>query len=221
MDLNMMMREQARAGLQAQLDRAVTDGDTAAATKIADDIAKLALSTAPKALAYGADDIKAEMDKLPWFGVDAKKSARAMELGKHMDPKKFASAELFAAALVKAVEDDMKPASTAAADDGDDEEAEEDEETEDDEEDEKKPAPRRKRTDGPRDGDNPGGSGTRAASRGPWTKMSDAPADVQKEIKRSEGKFLSSNASKEQRETFVKKALESHYQTHQRNKGKR
>lgn len=218
MDLNMMMREQARAGLQAALDTAVTNGDTAAATKAADDIAKLAVQSAPKAPPYGDAEIRAELNKLDWFGVDPKKSGRVIALGKDMDPKKFSSAEAFAAALVKAVDEEFKPAGGAAAGEGDEEE--------DDEEKaaaiaaaaagKEKPAARR--TDGPREGDT--GTSVRRTS-GPWTKLGDAPADIQKEVKRQADKFVSASATKEQREGFIKNALESHYAQHQRNKGKK
>lgn len=218
MDLNMMMREQARAGLQLALDTAVTNGDTAAATKAADDIAKLAVQSAPKAPPYGDAEIRAELNKLDWFGVDPKKSGRVIALGKDMDPKKFSSAEAFAAALVKAVDEEFKPAGGTAAGEGDEEE--------DDEEKaaaiaaaaagKEKPAARR--TDGPREGDT--GTAVRRTT-GPWTKLGDAPADIQKEVKRQADKFVSASATKEQREGFIKSALESHYAQHQRSKGKK
>lgn len=213
MDLNMLMREQARSGLQTQLDTAVTNGDTAAATKIADDIAKLAMQTAPKAPPFGSDDIKAELNKLDWFGTDPKKSGRAMELGKHMDPKKFSTAEAFAAALVKAVDAEFAPAGSGKEDadePGDDEPGDDD-----------KPAEKvaKRKTDGP--GDNDTGARTTRKTTGPWAKMADAPADVQKEIKRTADKFVSASAPKEQREKFIAKALESHYATHLRKAGKK
>lgn len=210
-----MMREQARNGLQAQLNEAVTNGDTAAATKIANDIAALAVQSAPKAPPFGDAEIRAELDKQPWFGTDPKRSAKAVEFGKTMDPKKFATAEAFTAAIVKAVDEEFKPAGTAPP-------PEEDDEPEDDEDaDDKKAAGEKKprRTDGPSDAD-AGARGTRRTS-GPWTKITDAPAEVQKEIRRSADKFVSSNAPKEQREKFISKALESHYATAQRNKGKK
>jgi hypothetical protein len=213
MDLNMMMREQARNGLQTALDAAVTNGDTAEAKKVADQIAALAVSSAPKAPPYGNDEVKAELNKLDWFGVDPKKSARAIELGKHMDLKKFATAELFAAALVKAVEDEGKPASQAAGTDDEEDEKEDDE----------KPAVgenKPRRTDGPGEGDANQRSNLRRTS-GPWAKLSDAPADIQKEIKRSADKFVSVNAPKEQRESYIKRALESHHAIYQRTKGKK
>ena len=213
MDLNVMMREQARNGLQTQLDVAVTNGDTEAARKIAKDIAALEVATAPKTAPYGNDEIKAELNKLDWFGVDPAKSARAIELGKHMDLKKFATPELFAAALVKAVENDGKTAPAAAS-----AENEEDDEEDDKTADKEKPAVRR--TDGPGEGDASNRT-MRRTSSGPWAKLADAPADIQKEIKRSADKFVSSNAPKEQREAFITKALESHYGVYQRNKGKK
>ena len=199
-DLNVMMREQAVAGLNLQLDAAVTAGDTAAARKISDDLAKLAVSTAPKAPPYGDAEIRAELSKLDWFGVD---------------PKKFSSAEAFAAALVKAVEEEFKPAGKVDAD-----EEEEDEEDEDGDDAAKEAAAAarkaKRKTDGPGEGDT-----LRAAPRrtsGPWTKLSDAPADIQKDVKRQADKFVAASAPKEQREKFIASALGSHYAAHQRNK---
>lgn len=225
-DLNTMMRDQARAGLQAQLDTAVTGGDVEAARKITDQIAKLDVQTAPKAPPYGDAEIRTHLDKLPWFGTDPKKSQKAVELGKNLDPKKFPTAEAFAAAIAKAVDDEFKPATAPKKDeeeDGDDEEGEEDGDGEEDEEGkDKKPEKKPRRTDGPGAGDATGGRARRAS--GPWTKLSDAPRDVQAEIKRSADKFVTPNAPKERREEFVKRALESHYAQHQRavgNKGKK
>jgi hypothetical protein len=213
MDLNMMMREQARSGLQTQLDAAVTNGDTAQARKLADDIAKLDVATAPKpAVGYGDAEIRAELNKLDWFGTDPKKSAKAVEFGKTMDPKKFATAEAFAAAIVKAVDEEFKPAGSTAP-------KEEDEEDPDGGEGEGKPAPKKRATDGPGENDRGPGTGRRTSS-GPWAKLSDAPADIQKEIKRQADKFVPANAKKETRDGYISKALESHYREHQR-KGKK
>jgi len=216
MDLNMMMREQARNGLQAQLDAAVTNGDTEAARKVAKDIAALEVSTAPKSAPYGSEDIKAELNKQDWFGVDPKKSAKAMEFGKTMDLAKFPTAAAFAAAVVKAVDEEFKPAK-AADDAGEGDDGEGDDDTEKPEGKEKAAV---RRTDAPGEGDATQRTVRRATS-GPWTKMADAPADIQKEIKRSADRFVSAKAPKEQRESFIAKALESHYQTHQRNKAKK
>jgi hypothetical protein len=213
-DLNVMMREQARAGLQTALDAAVTNGDTAAATKIAEDIAKLAVQSAPKAPPYGDVEIRAELEKAPWFGIDPKKSAKAVEFGKTMNPKKFATAETFAAALIKAVDEEFKPAAAEV-----EEEAETETEEEAETEGEKKPVKKRA-TDAPGEGDALGNRSATNRRTGPWTKLADAPADVQKEIRRTADKFVSSTAPKEQREKFIAHALESHYATHVR-KGKK
>ena len=51
--------------------------------------------------------------------------------------------------------------------------------------------------------------------------MTDAPADVQKEIKRQAEKFVSSSAPKEQRDKFITLAVGSQYAAHQRAKGKK
>ena len=216
-DLNVMMREQARAGLQTQLDAAVTNGDTAAATKIAEDIAKLAVQSAPKAPPYGDVEIRAELEKAPWFGIDPKKSAKAVEFGKTMNPKKFATAEAFAAALIKAVDEEFKPAAADPdpADDPEDDPADDPAEAD-------PPAGKKKRaTDAPGEGDALGSRTATNRRTGPWTKLTDAPADVQKEIRRTADKFVSSTAPKEQREKFIANALESHYATHLRTRGNR
>lgn len=225
-DLNTMMREQARMGIQTQMDAAVAEGNAEKVRKLAKDLADFEVAAAPAKVmgAYGADDVKAELSKLPWFGVDPVKSARVMDLGKHMDFKKFANAAAFTEALVKAVENDGKAAPAAGTSEPPENETDEEREAREAEEAEAAEAaaagkPRRK-TDGPNEGDR-GTGNTRRASAGPWTKMSDAPAAVQAEIRRTEGKFVSANATKEQREAFQRNALASHYQVHLRNKGKK
>lgn len=216
MDLNMMMRDQARNGLQAALDVAVNNGDTEAARKAAKDLAALEVSAAPKAPPFSGDDVKAEMSKLDWFGVDPKKSAKAMEFGKTMDLAKFPTAAAFAAAVVKAVDEEFKPADTTGTDPEEDPDADPENDKDKVTDGEKKP----RRTDGPREGDTNNRTARRAAT-GPWLKLSDAPADIQKEIKRQADKFVSATAPKEKREGFITKALESHYNASQRNKGKK
>lgn len=220
-DLNTMLREHARTGLQTQLDAAVTNGDTAAATKIADEIAKLAVSTAPKAPPYGDAEIRAELNKLDWFGVDPKKSGRVLALGRDMDPKKFPDAVAFAAALVKAVDEELKPAGRAVEEPEEEEDEAPEGETAEEKETREKAAAKKpaRRTDGPGEGD-AGVRSRNARSTGPWVKMSDAPGDVQREITRSMNKFLSSNASEDQKKSFRAKALESHYNAAQQKKGK-
>lgn len=228
-DLNTMMRQQALGGLHTQLDAAVTNGDTEAARKISDDIAKLTLQTAPKAPPFGQAEITAELDKHAWFGVDPKKSAKAVELGKTMDPKKFATAAAFAEALVKAVEDDgaLPPKKEEPPEDETDEEREA-RETEEAEAAERflsqhSAKKGQRKTDAPGEGDALSRGAPRARS-GPWTKLSEAPADVQKEINRQADKFVpkgkDDKANKEAREKFVTRALESSYAMHQR-KGKK
>lgn len=226
-DLNVMMKEHARAGLQVQLDAAVTNGDTEAARKITDQIAQLAVQTAPKAPAYGDAEIKAALEsKADWFGIDPRKSGAAIRLGKDMNPKKFATAEAFAEALIKAVDEEFKPAGSAAPAAGDPPENETDEEREEREAAEAEAAeaaaaaPKKpRRTDGP--GTEEAAGRVVRRTTGPWAKLSDAPSDVQKEIRRSADKFVSSSAPKENREKFIAKALESHYAAFQRNKGKK
>lgn len=216
-----MLLEHAKSGLQAELDTAVTNGDTEAARNAADKIAKLETAAAPRPPAgFGDAEIRAELNKLPWFGVDPKKSGKTIELGKTMDPKKFGTAAEFAAALVKAVDEDLKPAGTVKErpenETEEEREAREKEEAAAAEADKNKNKPRA--SDGPTDGD-ASGTRTRRASSGPWVKMSDAPADVQKEINRTADKFAPK--TKEGREKFVTKALEAHYTKAQIAKGKK
>lgn len=213
-DLNTMLREHARTGLQTQLDAAVTNGDTDAARKITADIAKLEIQLQPKAPPFGDAEIRAAIDaKAEWFGVDPKRSAKAMEFGKTMNPGKFATAEAFADAVIKAVDEEFKPAGKAAPAAGDGEDEPDDEEDDDGEGDgktEKKP----KRTDAPGEAD--AGRGSAAGRKGPWAKLSDAPREVQTEINRTADKFA--GKTKEAREKFITNALGAHYAQHLRNK---
>lgn len=210
MDVNAMLRQTAQTAIQGRLDEAVKNGDTEAATKAANELATLAVQTAPKAPAYGDAEVREELNKQAWFGIDPKKSAKALEFGKTMDPKKFPSAEAFAKAINDAVEAEFKPAPAAGASDGDDGENE-------DGDDDTGVKPKQRKTDGPKDGDLSGGGGGRGA-RGPWTKLSQAPSDVQADVRRQADKFLPGNATKEQREGFEKRALETHYKAAQAKK---
>jgi len=216
-DLNVMLLEQARNGLQAELDTAVTNGDTEAARKVAAKLSDLNTAAAPKpSTAYGDTEIRAELNKLPWFGVDPKKSGRTIELGKTMDPKKFGTAAEFTAALVKVVDEEFKP----AVKDPPENETDEEREAREAEEADAAAKAKEKKTrtsDGPADGDT-GTTRTRRTS-GPWLKISDAPADIQKEINRTADKFAPK--TKEGREKFVAKALEAHYAKAQLAKGKK
>lgn len=213
MDLNMMMREQAKTTLQTQLDGAVANGDAELARKVSDQLAQLAVQTAPKAPPFGDIEIKAALGTVaPWFGLDPRKTSKAMQYGKDMDPRKFSTAEDFAKALVAAVDEEFKPA--PAAGEGEGEEGEEGGEGAED-----PPAKRAqaKRTDAPREGETD--PRPRAGGRtGPWSKLSDAPQEVRAEITRTAAKFLPANATKEARETFTKRQLEAQYAIHQRNK---
>ncbi len=215
-DLNVMLLEHARTGLQAKLSEAVTNGDTDAAQKAADELAKLSAATAPKAPPYGDVEIKAALEtKAEWFGTDPRKSGAAIRLGKDMNPKKFATAEAFADALIKAVDEEFKPAAKEPDDDAD---PDADNDADPDADDDKKPASKKRASDGPADGDAGPGNRQRRAT-GPWVKMSDAPADVQKEINRTADKFAPK--TKEGRQSFVDRALKAHYDKAQLAKGKK
>lgn len=223
MDLNMMLRQTARSGLEAKLTQAVVDGDQEAAKKIAKEMSDLELQTAPKAPAYGDAEIRAELNKLPWFGVDPRKSAKAMQYGKDLDPRKFSTAEAFAKAVADAVAEDFKPASETAPKDEEGESGGEEGESEGEEgegeggdEDKSKPGKSRKRTDGPGEGEADGSRSRRTA--GPWKKMSDAPPAVQTEIRRTATKLLGTRATEDQRKAFEARALQGHYAAYQRGK---
>jgi hypothetical protein len=217
-DLNVMLLEHARSGLQTRLDTAVTNGDTEEARKITAEMVKLEATTAPKPAAYGDAEIKAALEaKADWFGVDPRKSGAAIRLGKDMNPKKFPTADAFADALMKAVEEEFKPSSGKGAEAETDPDADPEAETDPDADPEAKPAPKAKRTDAPNENDTAGAR--RRAASGPWTKISDAPADIQKEIRRTADKFAPK--TKEGRENYITRALEAQYAQHQRTKGKK
>jgi hypothetical protein len=224
MDLNMMLRQTARNGLEARLTQAVVDGDQEAAKKIAKEMSDLELQTAPKTPAYGDAEIRAELNKLPWFGVDPRKSAKAMQYGKDLDPRKFSTAEAFAKAVADAVAEDFKPVSETPPKDEEGEgegeegegEGEEGEGEGEDGRDKSKPGKPRKRTDGPGESEADGSRPRRTA--GPWKKMSDAPPTVQAEIRRTATKLLGARATEDQRKAFEARALQGHYAAHQRGK---
>lgn len=224
MDLNMLMRDQARNNAQTELENAVTNGDAEAARKASEKLAQIAVANAPAKPPYSGDEIKSELEKLPWFGTDAAKSGRAMELGKYLDIKKFPTAAAFAKAVSDAVDAEFKKPAA-----GDDTEGDADDATSasgdghrdaNGEGDDNDPTRKLKKTDGPGERDATQRSNTRRSTGGPWTKLSDAPNETRADINRQMTKMLPSNATKEQKEGFVTRALQSHYQIHQRKAGK-
>jgi hypothetical protein len=206
-DLEVMMRNQIRNNLTHALDSAVQAGDIKAAREATQQLADLHVKNvkASDVPQFNNADIRAAMTKqASWFGVDPRRSAKAVEFGKNMEPQAFKSAAEFAEALVKAVNDEFDGSEEA------EEEAEEEEEKE-----EKKVA--RKRSDAP------SGDIARAIPRrssGPWTKLADAPKDVADTIRSAAEKFTR-NASKEQKEKYVATALGTAYAADQRAKGRK
>lgn len=206
-DLEVMLRQQIQNNLTNALDSAVQAGDIQAARKATQQLADLHVknvkpSDAPQ---FNNADIRNAMKtKASWFGVDPRRSAKAVEFGKNMEPQSFKSASDFADALVKAVEDEFKDGSE-----------EPDEEPEDEEEPEKKVA--RRKTDAP-SGDT--GRAIPRRSSGPWTKLSDAPKDVADTIRGAAEKFTR-NATKEQKEKYISTALGTAYAAEQRAKGRK
>lgn len=207
-DLETMMRNKMQADLQRSLDSAVQVGDIQAARKVTQQISEFAMSQAKDTVPQFTNaDIRASLKvKAPWFGVDPRRSARAVEFGKNMEPQAFKSADAFADELIKAVAKEFD----------DEEEIEKLDEPDDEEEKEEKKAPRR-RTDAP------SGETGRAVPRrtsGPWTKLSEAPREVADTIKSAADKFTR-NATKEQREKYISTALGTAYAADQRSRAKK
>lgn len=210
-DMATLMRNQLNASLTNQLNAAVQAGDIAAAHAATKSIAELAVSSVPQQAAatgpkFSNDDIRKTMQaKAAWFGIDPRRSAKAVEFAKNMEPSAFETVEKFSDALIKAVDDEFKPTTEKA-----DKEAEEDIE----EEIEEKPSVARKKTDAPT-GDT-GRSGTAGKSSGPWGKLSDAPKETADLIKRQAEKFA---RTEEARKKFIMTALGVAYADHQRKAG--
>jgi hypothetical protein len=203
-DVEQMLRTQMQNDLTRQLDSAVQAGDINAARKATQQLAELHLQNVKATpVQFTNADIRAALKvKAPWFGVDPRRSARAVEFGKNMEPQSFKSADEFADRLIEAVAEEF-------------EEAEEPDEIEDEEKEEKKIA--RKKTDAP------SGDTRRAIPRrtsGPWAKLSDAPKEIADTIKSAADKFTR-NATKEQREKYIATALGTAYAADQRAKGKK
>jgi len=218
-DLATMMREQLSSNLNAQLDSAVQAGDLVAARKANEQLNKLAATTAPAGpvVKFTAADIRKELEaKAPWFGIDPRRSSKALEYGKMMDSNRFDNAAKFAEALIAAIDEEFPPAGgrRQEADDAGGNDGGSDDDAGGADDTAAKPA--RKKTDAPSAADAP--AARRGASNGPWAKLSDAPPAVQKEIERTLDKYCR-NGTKEQKEQFTKDALATHYATQQR-KGK-
>lgn len=206
-DLEQMLKNQLQANLVYQLDSATQAGDIQAARKAAQAYADFtAKNKSAEVPSFNNADIRAALKvKAPWFGVDPRKGAKAVEFGKNMEPQSFKSADEFADALIKAVEEEYRA----------EEETEEEVEEDDEEKEEKKPM--RKKTDAPSSG------GARAIPRrssGPWVKLSDAPKEIADQIKHSADKFTR-NATPEQRKKYVETALGTAYASDQRTRAKK
>jgi len=206
-DMATLMRQQLNASLTNQLNAAVQAGDIAAAHAATKTIAELAAASVPQQAAatkpkFDNEEIRKTMAaKASWFGTDPKKSAKAVEFAKNMEPTAFETVEKFSDALIAAVDDEFKPATTKP-EDGDENEPSEEK------------APVIKKTDAPT-GDT-GRSARSGSSSGPWGKLSDAPKDVSDNIKRQAEKFT---RTKEAKDKFIVTALGSAYADHQRKTG--
>jgi hypothetical protein len=210
-DLEVMLRAQIQNNLDRQLNASVQAGDIQAARATAKQLQDLALASVKNTgkVPFTDADIRAAIKtKATWFGVDPRRSAKIVEFGKNMEPQSFKSAEEFADAVIKAVDEEFKTAKEP-------EDEPEDEEPED-EELEKKAAVRKKT-------DAPSGDTARAMPRrssGPWAKLSDAPKEVADQIRSATDKFTR-NATKEQREKYITTALATAYAADQRAKGRK
>lgn len=206
MDMATLLRTQLNHTLTNQLNQAVQAGDIQAAHAATKQIAELAVATTapPKAAEgpkFSTEDIKKTMNaKAPWFGVDPKRSAKAVEFAKNMEPTAFKTVEEFADTLIKAVDEDFAPAKQ-----------EEVEETEDEE---KKEPVARKKTDAP-SGDT-GRSAISSRSSGPWAKLSDAPKETADLIRKQADKFV---RDEDKKKVYIATALGVAYADHQRKTG--
>ena len=215
-DMATLMRKQLNASLTNQLNAAVQAGDLAAAHAATKSIAELAAASVQQQPVSGPkfshEDIRKSMQtKAPWFGTDPRRSAKAVEFAKNMEPSVFDTVDAFSDALIKAVDEEFKPASEREPEPNEDETDEEKRAREDAFQ--EKPAARKK-TDAPT-GDT-GRSASRGNSSGPWTKLSDAPRDISDNIKRQADKFT---RTKEAKDKFIVTALGSAYADHQRKTG--
>lgn len=196
-DVQALIHAQMQNNLVRALDSAVQVGDINAARNATRQLSEIAIEQAKKAAPqFTTADIRASLKvKAPWFGVDPRRSAKAVEFGKNMEPQSFKSADEFAEELIRSVDEEFETVT---------------EEHEEDEEPEKKVV--RKKTDAP------SGDTARAIPRrssGPWMKLSDAPKDTADQIKASADKFTR-NATKEQRDKYIATALATAYAADQR-----
>lgn len=196
-DIQALIHAQMQNNLARALDSAVQVGDINAARNATRQLSEIAIEQAKKTTPQFTNaDIRASLKiKAPWFGVDPRRSAKAVEFGKNMEPQSFKSADEFADELIRSVDEEFETVT---------------EEHEEDEEPEKKVV--RKKTDAP------SGDTARAIPRrssGPWLKLSDAPKDTADQIKASADKFTR-NATKEQRDKYVATALATAYAADQR-----
>ena len=114
-DLATMLKQQMENNIAGRLGRRSGDrGRSDRAQGITKEYADLQVAAVPRAPVKTPPTKEQIMSaitaKAPWFGVDPKKSALVAELGKTMLPDRFETADAFADALLKAVEEHGKPA---------------------------------------------------------------------------------------------------------------
>jgi hypothetical protein len=210
-DLATMLRNQMQQNLQNSLDTAVQAGDITAARNATKQILDLSLAEARSSTAAKKvptkDEIKAAISaKAAWFGIDPRKTAQAVELGKMMDPERFDSAEAFAAALLKSLDTEAAAAAASAAGEGE----EDDGEGEDEGETERQPKKRKNATERPELGAGGAPAVTsnlrRAFESGDIKAL---PRAAQEAIKKSADK-LARNADEKGRKAFITNAVKAH-----------
>jgi hypothetical protein len=227
-DLGTMLKQQMQNNIAQSLDSAVQAGDIQAARKAATSLIELEKATAAAAPAVKKpptlDEVKkAVATKLPWFGIDPRKTEKLMALGRMMDPTRFDTPEAFADQLVKAYNDeDKKPARGAAAasdeDDEndenaeDDEDAENDENAEDDEDAEPKRGVRRERKNGtqqPELNNSRGGGATNLRTAFQTGDIKHLPRTAADEVRKSADKYARGGNERDNklRAVFIKNAV--------------
>src|SRR5215471_2145925 len=229
-DLNTILRQQMQNNLTAALDQATQAGDIQAARKAAQQLAEFSVASAaaapkpPKKPMTVEEIKKALTDKVEWFGIDPRRSAQIVELGKMMDPERFETPEAFAAALIKEYEKDAKrhsgpkdPEDDENDSDSDNENEESDEDNENDEDEGETMQTQRREAQRPARRNGSAQTELNAGSRSTGNNLRRAfetgdikhlPRAAASDIRNSADK-MARNATKEQRALFIQNAVKA------------
>jgi len=226
-DLNTMLRQQMVANLTATLDQATQAGDIQASRKAAQQLAEFSVAAAaaapkPPKKPPTVDEIKiAIAKKADWFGIDPRRSAQIVELGKMMDPDRFENADAFADALLKEYEKDLRhggPRDPEDEDDSGNEEESDDETGEDDDNDEGRTMRTQRREARPARRNGSVQPELNAGSRSTGNNMRRAfetgdiknlPRTAADSIRKAADR-MANKATKEQRAAFIQNAVKAH-----------